>query len=144
MSYLLDVNLLVAVAWPCHIHHAQAISWLDSIADQTWGTSLVTELGFVRVSSNPSIIEDSVSPIEAFRYLTTLKEFGTHRYFSSDLKTPFQTEMDLSYMTGHRLVTDFHLISLAKENGAKLATLDQKLCRLIEHTELRSDLIRIV
>jgi uncharacterized protein len=51
--YLLDVNVLVALTWPTHIHHLAARSWFDATGGAGWATCPVTQLGFVRVSSNP-------------------------------------------------------------------------------------------
>ena len=56
MTDLLDVNLLISLAWPNHVHHASALAWFGARDGQPWATSPVTEAGFVRVSSNPSAI----------------------------------------------------------------------------------------
>lgn len=52
MAALLDVNLLVALAWPNHVHHQAALGWFQRNQAAGWATCPLTESGFVRVSSN--------------------------------------------------------------------------------------------
>jgi len=42
--------VLIALAWPNHVHHERAQAWFSSSRDQGWATCPVTESGFVRVS----------------------------------------------------------------------------------------------
>ena len=53
MSYLLDVNVLVAWEWTNHADHNRAVRWLAD-CKSTLGLMLMTspipELGFIRVS----------------------------------------------------------------------------------------------
>ncbi len=58
---LLDVNVLLALAWPNHQFHAAAIAALSSRA--RWATCALTQLGFIRLSSNPAAIATAKSPI---------------------------------------------------------------------------------
>jgi uncharacterized protein len=53
-TYLLDVNLLLALTDPMHVHHEQAHRWFASKGDLSWATCPLTENGFVRVASHPS------------------------------------------------------------------------------------------
>jgi len=48
MTFLLDVNVLMALLWENHEHHQVARPWFRQIPD--FATSPVTQLGFVRVS----------------------------------------------------------------------------------------------
>ncbi len=51
MTYLLDVNALLALAHTRHVNHADAKHWLGSLPlDADFATCSITELGFVRVS----------------------------------------------------------------------------------------------
>ncbi|MGH9896422.1 MAG: type II toxin-antitoxin system VapC family toxin, partial [bacterium] len=52
MIGLLDFNVLVALAWPNHVHHQAAVKWFLTNQSGGWATSPLTESGFVRVSSN--------------------------------------------------------------------------------------------
>jgi predicted nucleic acid-binding protein len=47
------------------------------------------------------------------------------------------TQVDLSLVRGHRQVTDAYLVSLARAQDARLATMDEALARAVpEHTLL--------
>jgi predicted nucleic acid-binding protein len=47
---LLDINVLVALAWPNHVHHETALHWFEVNHTYGWATSPLTQSGFVRVS----------------------------------------------------------------------------------------------
>jgi predicted nucleic acid-binding protein len=51
---LLDVNVLVALFDPDHVHHEVAHDWFADNGPRGWATCPLTESGFVRVVSNPS------------------------------------------------------------------------------------------
>ena len=51
---LLDVNVLVALFEPEHIHHETAHDWFADESSHGWATCPVTENGFVRVLANPA------------------------------------------------------------------------------------------
>jgi predicted nucleic acid-binding protein len=59
MISLLDVNVLIALAWPNHIHHRLASRWFDRNRKSGWATCPLTQSGFVRVSSNAHILSDA-------------------------------------------------------------------------------------
>ena len=61
---LLDVNVLVAIAWPNHQFHTAAMETLEASQDQ-WATCAPTQLGFIRLSSNRAAIPTAKSPAEA-------------------------------------------------------------------------------
>ena len=58
---LLDVNVLLALAWPSHQFHAVATRRLDD-PEQRWSTCAITQLGFIRLSSNAAAVSTPVSP----------------------------------------------------------------------------------
>lgn len=66
---LLDINVLIALAWPAHVHHAPAHDWFLRHHHHGWATCPLTQLRFVRISSNPRIILEAVSPRQALKVL---------------------------------------------------------------------------
>ena len=54
MVALLDVNVLVALFDPAHVHHEAAHAWFGTHRRQRWATCALTENAFVRVVSNPA------------------------------------------------------------------------------------------
>ena len=53
--YLLDANVLLALAWPNHQFHAAATRAMGRSRGR-WATCALTQLGFIRLSSNPAAI----------------------------------------------------------------------------------------
>jgi uncharacterized protein len=67
---LLDVNVLLAIAWPNHQFHEAATALLSS--RNRWATCALTQLGFIRLSSNPAAVATGRSPREAAGLLARL------------------------------------------------------------------------
>lgn len=131
MSALLDVNVLVALGWPNHVHHVAARKWFDAHASIGWATTPVTEGGFVRTSSNRSALPTSTTPAIAVDLLTRLTRLGAHEFWSDDV--PFIAASDavlLHRLRGHRQVTDAHLLALATRRQGRVATFDRALVDL--------------
>jgi uncharacterized protein len=130
LTDLLDVNLLVSMAWPNHVHHRQASSWFRSRRGEPWATTPFTEAGFVRVSSNRSAIPSAVTPGEAIALLERMREVPGHRFLADDVTLVLGTEVPRARMVAHRQVTDAHLLALARRHGARLASLDRGVAAL--------------
>ena len=121
--YLLDVNVLLALAWPSHEFHAAAHRWWAG-SRKWWATCVLTELAFIRLSSNPRFSRDAVTPYEAATLLERLVALERHEYWS---ELPRLRREDLRRMTGHKQITDFYLTKLAARHEAKVATFDTRV-----------------
>jgi toxin-antitoxin system PIN domain toxin len=126
------VNVLVALAWPNHIHHRRAQAWFRQIRDAGWATCPMTETGFVRVSSNTRVIPDARPPSQAIALLREIRTLPGHVFWVDDV-SPASSEPDLAVrVVGHRQVTDAHLVALAYRRGGCLATFDRGVPTLVE------------
>src|SRR5689334_5380849 len=114
---LLDVNVLLAIAWPNHQFHRAAIAALSS--QRRWATCALTQLGFIRLSSNPSVVATARSPHEAAGLLAQLVADSLHIYVDS-LPAPVSEGWQDAFATvlGHQQVTDAYLLRLAAANHA--------------------------
>ncbi len=124
---LLDVNALVALAWDSHVHHAAIRSWFATGDARGWATCPVTESGFVRVSANPAVLAHPISVGEARQVLAALRGVGDHRFLVDDVSL---TDADVPAVTGHRQVTDVHLLTLARRHRTVLLTFDRGVAAL--------------
>jgi toxin-antitoxin system PIN domain toxin len=123
---LLDVNLLVSLAWPNHVHHAAARRWFDKqCKGRRWATTPVTEAGFVRVSSNRAAIPTAVTPYEATQLLDRLCRVGGHQFVVDDVALVFGDKGDAGRVVTYHQVTDAHLVAVARHHGLSLATFDR-------------------
>ncbi len=130
MTPLLDVNVLVALAWPTHVHHAEAIDWFSEHLPAPWATASVTQAGFVRVSSNRKVLADARSPAEAAAVLRALTELDGHLMWTDDLDLVRTSEMAFGSLSGYRQVTDAHLLALAVRHDGRLVTFDKAVAGL--------------
>ena len=116
MSWLLDVNLILASRWTTHPEHLAAKAWIDSV-DRFYTTAIV-ELGFVRISLTHAY---AATWDEAQETLKTLHGRRGHQFLADDVDGTASPE------TGSKDTTDAHLVTLAARHGLKLATLDGTL-----------------
>lgn len=123
---LLDVNALFALAWPNHQSHQAVVRRLDRRPVPVWATCLLTQLGFVRLSSNPAITGVRRTPRQALDLLSRLIADHHHTYLET-LPSLASVERSFRPLLGHQQVTDAYLVAIAEANGAVLLTLDQRL-----------------
>jgi len=123
---LLDVNVLLAIAWPNHQFHAAAIAALSR--QNRWATCALTQLGFIRLSSNPAAISNAKSPEEAAGLLARLVADSWHTYLHS-LPAPVSADWRDAFrrLIGHQQVMDAYLLRLAAANNAVVVTFDRRL-----------------
>ena len=115
-THLLDVNVLIALAWPLHMHHAVAHAWFERVGHKSWATCPLTQLAFVRISSNPKIISAAVSPRAAVHALSEMVGLVGHVFWADDLQVNDLASFSSKALVGHRQVTDAYLIELAKRH----------------------------
>lgn len=140
MTDLPDVNVLVALAWPNHVHHAAALEWFGDARSRGWATCPVTESGFVRVSSNRRVIPDARPLTEVVGLLRRLREVGAHAFVDDDTSLATTPHVDVARLQGYRQVTDAHLLALARARGLRLVTADAGLADLGGDVTLRLSL----
>ncbi len=130
---LLDVNALVALAWDSHVHHVAIRSWFAARAADGWATCPITESGFVRVSSNPKVLPNAIATSTAREVLAALRRAPGHRFLGDDVS---MVDGDVPSVSGHRQVTDAHLVTLARRHGVGMVTFDAGLAALASHRDL--------
>ncbi len=118
---LLDVNVLVALAWDSHVHHLAAREWFGRHARAGWSTCSTTENGFLRVSSNRRALPAAIDLADARAVLTALRAAGSHRFLPDDVSP---LDPDVPPVRGHRQITDAHLLTVARRADQRLVTFD--------------------
>jgi hypothetical protein len=123
MTYLLDVNVMVALGFQQHEFHGRVAHWVKKESPVDFATCAITELGFVRVLVQAPSYGLTIN--QARVLLSQLKA-------SDFLRWEFITDnRDISHLPAWvksaAQITDGHLAELAKANGAALATLDRKI-----------------
>lgn len=124
-GYLLDVNVLIALLWSRHEHHAAAQRWFADAAGSGWATCTLTQLAFVRILCNPAFSLEAVRPVQALAVLEANLAHPRHeewhdRWGAVALLQPFARRL-----VGHQQITDAYLLALAAKHGGRLATFDR-------------------
>ena len=129
--FLLDVNALVALVWPNHSHHGDALAWFKDAKREGWATCPLTQSAFVRISSNQRIIPEARSLQGAMEGLARLVALSGHRFLEDNVSILSATEFSQERLLGHNQVSDAHLLALAVRQGHVLATFDSRISELI-------------
>jgi predicted nucleic acid-binding protein len=121
--YLLDVNVLLAVAYRMHALHERADRWLDELQETDrsvrLGTCSITELGFVRIACGAARLAQNVGDAQA-----DLKRVKKERLFTF-LDDGLRADRLPRWVEKSKQVTDGHLLRLATDHCATFATLDE-------------------
>ena len=127
MTYLLDINILVALFDAAHVHHEAAHRWFAAVGISSWATCPITENGLVRVLSNPAYPTVSVSPGGVAERLRIFCSEPGHEFWPDVASLTDSTLFDVSQLRGHQQITDLYLAGLACRQGGKLATFDTSI-----------------
>jgi len=122
-----DVNVLIALAWPNHQFHAAALHALELSATR-WATCALTQLGFIRISSQPAAIPTATTPGHAAALLASMVSDPMHVYIGS-LPSPVEKGALKMFeeILGSKQVMDAYLVMLAERHHATLMTFDGRL-----------------
>ena len=124
---LLDLNILTALLWPTHEHHDAVHRWFRSRANAGWATCALTQLGFVRIVSNPAFSSDALSPPAAAALLAENLAHPAHEFWSEGLQVPVAIKGMEAGLHGYRQLTDAYLLAVASRRKRVLATFDRGL-----------------
>lgn len=131
-GYLLDVDVLIALAWPNHTEHERVQEWFARERARGWATCVVTQLAFIRVSCNPAV-PHHVSPSVAQRYLGEITSLPDHSFWTEPSNGYAHAAFERTMSnTSHVSVTDAYLATLTLIHGGTLATLDAQLAKAFD------------
>ena len=124
---LLDVNVLLALFDPAHIHHEIAHDWFAQRGSSGWATCPLTENGFLRNAAAISKTQDPMSVAEIVEGLQTFTSNARHRFWADEISLLDERRFDAELVLGHRQLTDVYLLGLAVKHKGALATFDRKI-----------------
>jgi uncharacterized protein len=129
-AHLLDVNVLVALSWPDQASHHEAQSWFASVGHRSFATNAVTQLGLLRLLTNPAVTHGIIGPAAAVELLKKNIALPGHHYWPLDREIHHDL-LPLSHkLRGHRQWTDALLLSEAARRGGVLVTFDAAMKHL--------------
>jgi len=128
--YLLDVNVLVALAWPVHSAHGLAGRWFGRHGDRGWATCPMSQAGLVRILSNRAFSPDALPLAQALQVLRRNVALPGHQFWGDSIGLLEALKLTSAPLGGHQQITDAYLVALAIHNRGKLATLDRKIAQI--------------
>ena len=125
MIYLLDINMLIALTDPMHVHHESAHKWFAAKGHAAWATCPLTQNGFVRITSHPNYPNRPGDVSAVISILRKVCKSPGHHFWAEDLSILKILKPDA--IITHAQITDVYLLGLAMHHEGKLATLDRRI-----------------
>jgi toxin-antitoxin system PIN domain toxin len=120
-----DVNILVALYRPDHVHHHSATEWWTS-TDEPFTVPDAAWSGFIRTATNRRIWVGPASASEAWEFAHSVMEQSNHRSFRTNGSVLGHFERLCREVNAHgNLVSDAYLGACALAVGGTLVTFDR-------------------
>lgn len=124
-SYLLDLNVLVALTDDEHKHYQKAQTWFHSVKYEEWGTCALTEAGYIRLVANPATGFPEGSLKRAIEVLSMVTDHPRYRFWPMTESWTSLTASFANRIFGHQQVTEAYLLGLAIKRDGVLVTFDK-------------------
>ena len=128
--YLLDINILLGIAWEDQQAHATVFSWFSELGRHSFATCAITQSGFVRISASAKFRPDPVSIREALQAMDMLIEMPGHLFWPIDIGLREATASFVDKLFGPLQLTDAYLLGIAIANDGVLVTRDRAIPQL--------------
>ena len=127
MTFLLDVNILIALIDSTHVGHKAAHRWFGATGSASWATCPLTENGVIRIVGHPKYPNSAGSPAAVAPIIARLRTLPGHVFWTDDLSLIDSDIVDIARIATPRQVTDTYLLALAVAHNGQLATFDRRL-----------------
>lgn len=127
MTFLLDVNILIALIDPAHVAHEAAHAWFEREGHASWATCPMTENGVIRIVGHPRYPNTPGSPAEVAAVVLGLRTVAGHLFWPDDISLFDANHVDPERLLTPGQVADSYLLALAVAHQGRLATLDRRL-----------------
>ena len=126
-TFLLDVNVLIALVDPAHVQHDAAHDWFGRLGHLAWATCPLTENGLLRIVGNPRYPNSPGTPAAVAPSLAALRSLPGHVFWADDISLMDPAWVDANRLLSHGQVTDSSLLALARAHQGQLASFDRRL-----------------
>jgi toxin-antitoxin system PIN domain toxin len=121
---LLDVNVFFAMVWPMHSHYDAARAWFKASGGRAWATNPLTQLGVLRLLSNPRITEAAVPSLDALETVADAISHDGHEFWDLGHRMTNGLRTSADRVQGYRQWTDALLLWQAVSRNGVLVTFD--------------------
>ena len=126
-TYLLDVNVLIALIDPAHVQHDLAHDWFGRTGQRSFATCPITENGLLRIVGHPKYPNSPGPPSVVVPSLAAIRALAGHVFWPDSISMADPAHLDSGLLSSHSRVTDSYLLALARAHGGRLASMDTKL-----------------
>jgi toxin-antitoxin system PIN domain toxin len=126
-AYLLDVNVLIALADCGHEFHRAARKWRDDHVHLGWATCPLTENALLRILAQRGYVRSLGSPEQVLPMLRALRFGKGHEFWSDEVTFADATLFPSLGGVSPTQLTDIYLVGLAVRRGARFATFDNRV-----------------
>ena len=126
MRSLFDINALIALFDPGHIHHERAHTWFAENEHFGWATCPITQNGCIRILSQPKY-PNAIMTSDAMLRLRRATSRPEHEFWADSISILEEDRFATSRFLGPKQLTDIYLFGLAIDNGGRLVTFDRSI-----------------
>ena len=127
MTFLLDVNVLIALLDDEHVAHHRVLPWFESEGMKSWATCPITQNGVIRILGHPTYPGGHGDCSMIAAVLSELCALEGHEFWPDDLDLLRSDAVRINRLPSSKHLTDTYLVALASSRSAQLATLDRKI-----------------
>jgi len=127
VTFLLDVNILIALVDRAHLHSAAVHAWFLAEGGQSFATCPLTENALLRIVGNPRYPNGPGSPALVMPLLESVRGLPGHEFWPDDISLSNSALVDPGGIAATGQITDIYLLALAVSKRGRFATLDRKL-----------------
>jgi toxin-antitoxin system PIN domain toxin len=124
---LLDVNVLIALLDPRHVHHEPAHRWFAKAQAGGWATCPLTQNAVLRILGQPRYPNSPGPPALVAPFVSALIRHPRHQFWPDGLSLLTQSGIDVSRLLEAGQLSDTYLLALAVHHGGRLASFDRRL-----------------
>jgi uncharacterized protein len=126
MRALLDVNVLIALLDAAHVHHPLATAWLRREQKHGWASCPITQIGCVRIMSQPAY-PGTLRAADVAERLGEACAHAVHVFWPDSVDLLGSPTVSGPHVLGHRQVTHAYLLTLAVKNRGRLVSFDRRI-----------------
>ena len=127
MVALLDVNVLIALVDPRHVHHESAHRWFAEHQQHGWATCPITQNAVLRVLGHARYPNGPGSPAAVLPLLEALIAHPRHVFWRDAISLVGPGLLNHQALLDSGQITDLYLLAMAVHHQGRLVTFDRRL-----------------
>jgi uncharacterized protein len=100
-TFLLDVNVLIALVDPAHVQHDPAHDWFARVGHRSFATCPLTENGLVRIVGHPKYPNSPGPPSVVVQSLVAIRKLRGHRFWPDQISVADETFFAAALLSSH-------------------------------------------